>query len=165
MEIDEGQRLRMVDRLQELVGPEVTDTLMAYLPAGGWGAVPTKADVAEVRLEIGELRTETRTGFADVRMEFERELGGLRTETRTGFADVRMEFERELGGLRTETRTGFADVRLEIERELGGLRTEMHQGFSDLRHDIRLDRRSLFFGLIGVFSAYGAAIIAATRLR
>ncbi len=68
MVIDEGQRLRMVGRLQQILGAEEADTLMSYLPAGGWADVATKADLAELRTEfaqfdvkLAELRTEVHT--------------------------------------------------------------------------------------------------------
>jgi hypothetical protein len=58
MVVDEGQRLRMVGRLHEVLGDDVADTLMGYLPPGGWAEVATKGDLAELRGEMVELRAD-----------------------------------------------------------------------------------------------------------
>ena len=99
MEIDEGRRLRMVERFREVLGSDVTDTVMSYLPPGGWAEVATKGDIAELRGEIAGLRGELRG-------------------------------------------------------EMGALRADM----------IR-DNRYMFFGLIGVFTAYAAGLVAVVRLH
>jgi len=90
----------MVERLRHALGEEAAETLMsAYLPPGGWGEVATKADLAELRAEMGALR-----------------------------ADIQGQ---------------LVDVRATVVRE----------------------NRTLLFGLIGVFTAYGAALVAAVRLH
>ena len=89
-----------------------TEERVGYLE-GAYSHLPTKSDVFEVekqlsakvgeaRSETAELRTETRTGFANTQTEFANlrtEIAELRTETRTGFAN---------------TQTEFANVRTEI---------------------------------------------------
>jgi hypothetical protein len=110
MVVDEGQRLRMVGRLHEVLGDDVADTLMGYLPPGGWAEVATKGDLAELRGEMVELRAELRG-------------------------------------------------------EMAGLRADLHTAMAELRATVLRDNRSLFFGLVGVFAAYGAALVTAVRLR
>jgi len=39
----------MVGRWHEVLGDEVADTLMGYLPPGGWAEVATKGDLAAGR--------------------------------------------------------------------------------------------------------------------
>jgi len=55
MVVDEGQRLRMVGWLQEVLGVEETGTLMQYLPGAGWADVATSGELGG---EIRELRGE-----------------------------------------------------------------------------------------------------------
>jgi len=50
-----------------------------------------KADIGEVKAEIGSLRTEMRT-----------EIGSLRTEMRTEIGSLRTEMRMEIGSVRTE---------------------------------------------------------------
>lgn len=68
--------------------------LMEHLPPAGWSHLATKDDVAlsaavlrtemaDIRLEMAELRTELKTEIAD-----------LRTETRTGFSLLRADMEK-----------------------------------------------------------------------
>lgn len=81
---------------------------------GGMDTSPfaTKADLSaqgyELREDISTLRTETRTGFADVRAEF----ADVRREMRTEFSDVRAEF----ASVRGEMRTGFAELRGDMHK-------------------------------------------------
>jgi hypothetical protein len=71
MEVDERQRLHLVELLREVLDDQAAETLMAYLPPGGWADVATKSDLAvvkaELRAEIVELRGELRTEVANLR--------------------------------------------------------------------------------------------------
>ncbi len=73
MALDEAARHELYTRLDELLGPGPTSTLMSLLPPVGWADVATKDDLRSLenalRTEIAELRTETRTGLAGVRTE------------------------------------------------------------------------------------------------
>ena len=100
-----------------------TEERVGYLE-GAYSHLPTKSDVFEVekqlsakigeaRDETAELRTETRTGFANTQTEF----ANVRTEMRTGFANT----QTETAELRTETRTGFANT----QTEFANVRTEI----------------------------------------
>ena len=97
MAIDEGRRLRMVGRLHDVLGAEAAETLMAYVPTGGWAEMATKHDVADLgnglRAEMAELRGDLRTEMADLRTE----MGALR-------GDVRTELHATIGA---QTRTLF----------------------------------------------------------
>ena len=67
MVIDEGQRLRMVRRFEEVFGSEVTESLMSYLPPGGWAEVATKGDLGELRGEMAELRADVKGEIGELR--------------------------------------------------------------------------------------------------
>ncbi len=75
----------------------------------------------DLRSEIGELRTGTRSEFASVRSEI---------------ASVRSQHSSEIGGLRSEiggVRSEIGSVRSEVQE----LRTEMRSEMAGLRGDVR----------------------------
>ena len=101
--IDEAARHELYTRLDELLGPGPTSTLMSLLPPVGWADVATKDDLRS--LENG-LRAE----ITEVRATLGGEIGELRTEVRTGLAGMRT----HVAGLETSLRTEIAEVRIEM---------------------------------------------------
>ena len=90
MAITGAQRLELHQTMRGLVGVGPADTLMECLPFDGWDGIArvehvelatTRMEakleqrIAEVRIEMGELRTELKD-----------EIGGLRVEMHQGFA-------------------------------------------------------------------------------
>lgn len=73
MAVDERARHALHVRLDEVLGPEVTGTLMELLPPVGWADVATRQD-----LDALGHRMDAR--LADLRTELHSELGKLRTE-------------------------------------------------------------------------------------
>ena len=63
MPISEEARHDLYTGLREVIGPERADTLMSAIPLHDLDEVATKADL---RAEIAELRTEMRTGLANL---------------------------------------------------------------------------------------------------
>ncbi len=57
MAVEERRRLEMFERLMEVLGGEVADTLLAHLPPQG-ERVATRDQVEQVRSEGGQLRVE-----------------------------------------------------------------------------------------------------------
>ena len=55
MAVDERTRHEMYSGLEEKLGPEVADALMAHLPPVGWADVATKQDIATVNGRLDEL--------------------------------------------------------------------------------------------------------------
>lgn len=153
MAVDERARHQLHTRLDEVLGPEVTGTLMQYLPPVGWADVATTQDMTlaidglghRLDADIANLRTELRTGLSGVRAEMadlRTEMAHLRTETRAGAADLRV----DMADLRTETRTAIAT--------LGGeLRTEMASG-----------QRLLLFSLLSAMFALAGLVWGAVTL-
>ena len=78
---DARRRIQLVDRLTELLGAEVTDTLLGHLPPQGAG-VATAAQVEDVRrwaeAEFVELPRWTEAEFAEVRRSTDAGLDALR---------------------------------------------------------------------------------------
>lgn len=100
MAVDERARHELHTRLDEVLGIDVTTTLMQHLPPAGWGDVATKQDL---RLLSAELLDELHT-----------EIGGLRDELRT-------ELHTELGGLRTEVFRELSALRGELNASVQAL--------------------------------------------
>lgn len=70
MAIDERERHRLHERLDEVLGPEEAATLMGHLPPVGWGDVARRGD-----LDQFESRLESRLEAA-----LHREIGQVRAE-------------------------------------------------------------------------------------
>jgi hypothetical protein len=112
MEIDEGRRHRMVERFTDVFGSEVTDTVMAYFPPGGWGEVATRGDLAELR---GEMRAQ----MAELRGDLRGEMADLRDQLRTGMAELSHRDDEA----RVELHKGFGELRREVRSQLLGQMT------------------------------------------
>lgn len=68
MAISEAARHDLYTGLRDVIGPERAETLMSAIPLHDLDEVVTKADL---RAEIAELRTEMRTGFANLDAKIE----------------------------------------------------------------------------------------------
>ncbi|MAT06730.1 MAG: hypothetical protein CL424_16970 [Acidimicrobiaceae bacterium] len=77
MPVDNRTRLNLHRTLEQTLGPEGADALMAHLPPVTWDQVATKDDLDHLRTN---LRSEIHTATSD-----------LRTEMQVGFADLRTE--------------------------------------------------------------------------
>lgn len=71
MAIDEQERHRLHQRLEEVLGPDEAGTLMAHLPPLGWADVATKSDVFALervlKAEIASVEANLRTEIANTR--------------------------------------------------------------------------------------------------
>ena len=100
--MNERERLKLYDRLGEVLGLDEAGTLMELLPPNGWDDIATKdlvaanatslrGEMAEVRGEMAELRSEMAAQFAGVATQFAsvaNEFSAVRSEMATGFATV-----------------------------------------------------------------------------
>lgn len=80
-----SRRLALYNGLNDLLGPELTDTLMTYLPASPATDLATKADVTDLREAIDRLVTEMDRSRADVKHLSQR-MDELQTTLLGGFA-------------------------------------------------------------------------------
>ena len=141
MTTTEAERLRLLQRLEEVLGPDEATTLMDHLPPLGWSDVATKHDLAANRVLT---KSDLDLGLAEFRIE----MGGFRTEIREEFAEFRTEMRGEMAALRVEMRGEMADFRGEMRGEMAALRVEMHQGF---RNQI-LALVSLMFAMMALYT-------------
>jgi uncharacterized coiled-coil DUF342 family protein len=85
---------------------EQAEALAEALGEATQGDLATKGDLAEVRTEIADLRTELKTEIAEVRTE----IAGLRSELKTEIAQLRSELRTEIAAVRTE----MAEMKAEL---------------------------------------------------
>jgi hypothetical protein len=69
MTVDDRTRLQLHRRLEEVLGADEADTLMAHLPPVTWQDVATKQDLAVLDARITALGAELRSELAGVRSE------------------------------------------------------------------------------------------------
>ncbi len=146
MTASEARRRDLYHGLEEVLGTDRADTLMAYLPVNEAASLATKDDLAGVETR---LQDEFQIFRTDLREEFRT----FRTELRDEFQDFRTEVRGDLQTFRTDYRGDLQTFRTGFLGEVQSLRTEAKD---DLRavHD-RLDRlfQTLAAGLIAVVGA------------
>jgi chromosome segregation ATPase len=77
----------------------------------------TKGDIADLRTEIAELRTELKGDIAELRTELKGEIAELRTELKGEIAELRTELKGDISGLRAEL-TGVKDMIKDLQINL-----------------------------------------------
>jgi hypothetical protein len=142
MAVDEAGRLRLYRRLEEVLGVDEAEVLMAQLPLRGWDDLATKEDIVGLRGDIGN------------------ETGGLRGEIGT----LRGEIANEIGGLRGELGTLRGDISNDIGQlrgDIGGLRGEI----GGVEHRLATQARMQFVALLGFLVAFAAVLVTALRVH
>jgi len=77
MSISEAARSDLYTGLRDVLGPERAETLMSAIPLHDLDEVATKRDIAELRADMAELRTEFKTDIADLRSDLTGQLDAL----------------------------------------------------------------------------------------
>ena len=137
MTTTEAERLRLLQRLEEVLGPDEATTLMDHLPPLGWSDVATKHDLDANRVLT---KSDLDLGLNEFRLEF----GEFRAEMHQEFAEFRVEMRGEM-----------ADFKAEMRSEMAALRVEMHQGF---RNQI-LALVSLMFAMMALYTGLVVTIL------
>lgn len=92
MTIDERDRMRLFEQLDQTLGPNNAKTLMELLPPVGWADVATKDDVrlcqTTLQSEITGLRAELKGDNATLRAELKGDISELRTELTGAIASM-----------------------------------------------------------------------------
>ncbi|MFM7062657.1 MAG: hypothetical protein ACKO04_04075 [Actinomycetes bacterium] len=155
MTTTEAERLRLLQRLEEVLGPDEASTLMDHLPPLGWSDVATKGDLAANRVLT---KTDLDIGLAEFRIEmteFRSEVRGELAEFREEFGEFRTGMRAEMADFRDEMRAEMADFRTEMRAEMTALRVDMHQGF---RNQI-LALVSLMFAMMALYTGLVVAVL------
>jgi len=87
--------LKVAKRLREagFTEPQAEAVIAAVQEATGGAEFATKADIADVRAEIADLRSELKAEIADLRSEIKAEIADLRSELRQ--SELRLEAKIE----------------------------------------------------------------------
>jgi hypothetical protein len=87
--------LKFARRLEAagMAAPVAVGTSEALAEAMAGGEFATKADIGEVKQEIGSLRAALKGDIAGLRAEMKSDIGSLRAELKGGIAGVRAEIE------------------------------------------------------------------------
>jgi len=104
---------------------EQAEALAEALSEASQGDLASKADLAPVRSEIGDLKTELKTEIADVRSDLKTAVAEVRTVLKAEIAELRTELKDEIAGSRAEVKTEIAGLRTELKNEIAELRTEL----------------------------------------
>jgi len=104
---------------------EQAEALAEALSEASQGDLASKADLAPVRSEIGDLKTELNTEIADVRSDLKTAIAESRTGLKAEIAELRTELKNEIAGSRAEVKTEIAGAATELKTEIAGLRTEL----------------------------------------
>ncbi len=127
MALSERSRSVLYHGFMSVVDDEqAVQEMMAFFPARDVEEPVTRdflhAELAGLRIEMAEFRTDIRTEMDAFRTEMRSEMDAFRTEIRT-------EMQSEIGSLRTEMQSEIGSLRTEMQSEIGSLRTEMHRLF------------------------------------
>ena len=100
MAISEAQRSDLYTGLSEMLGSRRAEILMGAIPLHDLDEVATKGDLAVLRAEMAEMRSELKTELADLRAELKTDMAELRSELKSDIADYRSEVITELADFR-----------------------------------------------------------------
>ena len=127
--------------LAQSLGEAQADTLMSLLPLPNEGGYATKVDLASVKTEVAELRSELKIEIAELRSELKTEIAELRSGMAIGFAGV----ETRFAGVDSQ----FADVSSRFAQvdsrfaQVDSRFAQVDSRFAELRLQIRNDTRAL----------------------
>ena len=85
----------------------------------------TKADIANLRTEIAEVRTELKEDMANLRSELKEDMANLRAELKEDMANLRAELKGDNANLRQEFTASFAFLNGKIDTEVARLAGEL----------------------------------------
>ena len=94
MAISEKSRSVIYQSFSDLMGEEATEEMLAHFPSRDVDEPATKADLAVLRAEMGELAADLRSEMADLRGELLGEMGDLRGELRGEIGELRVDMHR-----------------------------------------------------------------------
>lgn len=125
--------------IEEAHAAAIVQTVRSAVTEG----VSTKADVAEVKADIGELRAEVKADIAE-----------LRAETKADIAELRAETKADIAELRAETKADIGEVKADISQLKGDMsalasRITAIQWVLGLQFALLLAMAAKMFGIVG----------------
>lgn len=98
-----------------------------------------RADMAEMRTELKTEMAGLRSEFYEMRSELKADMANLRTELKTEMAELRADMETGIAELRADMETGIAELRADMETGHSRLQADLKGGLSELRAEMKAD--------------------------
>ena len=118
MSITDSKRTDIHNCLRDLMGHDMADIMMEFLPPVGWGEVVRRQDVnslgVALRSEMSVMGSDMHTEIAEVRNELKADIAEVRTELTAKIAGVRNELKAEIAEVRNELKSDIAELRGEF---------------------------------------------------
>ena len=136
--------IQLYDTVSEKIGKEGAAALASYLSKFTDERVKANIDnlvtktefhkeIAEIRMDIAELRSELKQDIAELRSEFKQDIAELRSELKQDIAELRSELKQDIVELHTE----IAELRSEYKQDIAELRTEIVALRADLQNEMK----------------------------
>ena len=118
--------IQLYDTVSEKIGKEGAAALASYLSKFTDERVKANIDnlvtktefhkeIAEIRMDIAELRSELKQAIAELRSELKQDIAELRSELKQDIAELRSEYKQDIAQLRTEIVALRADLQNEMK--------------------------------------------------
>ena len=145
--------IQLYDTVSEKIGKEGAAALASYLSKFTDERVKANIDnlvtktefhkeIAEIRMDIAELRSELKQDIAELRSELKQDIAELRSELKQDIAEL----HTEIAELRSEYKQDIAELRTEIVALRADLQNEIKDGFAKMN-------RIVIQWLIGFFTS------------
>lgn len=168
--IDERARHELYLAVEEVLGTQRADTLMALLPPVGWADVATKEDLHHLEARLvaaGETRFgQVDRGFGQVDRRFEQvDRRFAEVDHRFALLEATIDTRFTRAQAHTDARFAVVDARLE---QIDGRFTRIDARFSQLEgqidRSVREQTRTLMLGLVGAMFTMTSLCLGAVAL-
>ena len=103
----------------------LAEAVVATVGAAMGENVATKADIADVRTELAEVKAELKADIAAVQTELKADINELRAELKADIAAVQTELKADANQIRAELKADIAAVQTELKADANQIRAEL----------------------------------------
>jgi len=123
----------------------------------------TKADIANVRTEIADLRTELKEDMANLRAELKEDMANLRAELKEDMVNLRAELKEDMANLRAELKGDNANLRQEFTASFAFLNGKIDTEVARLAGEFKSIR--LWMKLLVAIGILGMTFFSPTTIK
>ena len=138
--------IQLYDTVSEKIGKEGAAALASYLSKFTDERVKANIDNLVTKTEFHKEIAEIRMDIAELRSELKQDIAELRSELKQDIAELRSELKQDIAELRSEYKQDIAEFRTEIVALRADLQNEMKDGFAKMN-------RIFIQWLIGFFTS------------
>ena len=139
--------IQLYDTVSEKIGKEGAAALASYLSKFTDERVKANIDNLVTKTEFHKEIAEIRMDIAELRSELKQDIAELRSELKQDIAELRSELKQDIAELRSEYKQDIAEFRTEIVALRADLQNEMKDGFAKMN-------RIFIQWLIGFFTSF-----------